>query len=273
MTTWFRGDLHVHSQLSNGADLTPAQIVGEARAAGLDFLAVTEHNLDTDFDAILDLWTPHASGLLILPGCESITDSGHSVTAGPGPAPLRIAAHPRAPYPTGTFTEPFETVDAVEVWNGAWTSDAPWQADNEAALADWHSALIADIPAGNWRPAVGDSDAHLADQLGTPHNVVPAAELTADAVLAAIRAGSGWIAESAAVHLRFAVGPDAMVTVEVDGVPAGYVTLHTERGEVHRSVLPEPIRWSVGDALFVRVEVRHPDGRMAALSNPLITRL
>jgi hypothetical protein len=27
--------------------------------------------------------------------------------------------------------------DAVEVWNGLWTSDRPWNAGNEAALAEW----------------------------------------------------------------------------------------------------------------------------------------
>ena len=188
MTTWFRGDLHVHSHLSGGADLSPARIVEEARATGLDFIAVTEHNLDTD----LDLWTPHAAGLLVLPGREAIGESGHRVTVGAGPLPLRIAAHPRAPYPGGTFAEPWDTVDVVEVWNGAWTSDAPWQADNEAALADWHRALAADIPTGRWRPAVGDSDAHLTGQLGTPHNVVPVPTPALTPVVTRTRAAQSW---------------------------------------------------------------------------------
>ena len=41
---WYRGDCHVHSVCSNGGELTPAQLVAGARAAGLDFLATTEHN-------------------------------------------------------------------------------------------------------------------------------------------------------------------------------------------------------------------------------------
>jgi hypothetical protein len=32
---------------------------------------------------------------------------------------------------------PFLGFDVVEVWNGPWTSDRPWNADNEAALAEW----------------------------------------------------------------------------------------------------------------------------------------
>ena len=41
---WYRGDLHVHTARSNGADLTPAQVVREARAARLDFIATTKHS-------------------------------------------------------------------------------------------------------------------------------------------------------------------------------------------------------------------------------------
>lgn len=31
---------------------------------------------------------------------------------------------------------PYQGFDVVEVWNGQWSSDVPWQADNEAALAE-----------------------------------------------------------------------------------------------------------------------------------------
>jgi hypothetical protein len=30
----------------------------------------------------------------------------------------------------------------VEVWNGRWTSDRPWNADNEAAVAEWAAAWL-----------------------------------------------------------------------------------------------------------------------------------
>ncbi|MEV6693893.1 hypothetical protein AB0M35_20720 [Micromonospora sp. NPDC051196] len=48
---------------------------------------------------------------------------------------LCVAAHPHAPYPSGTLMYPYDWFDVVEVWNGCWASDLPWNADNEAALA------------------------------------------------------------------------------------------------------------------------------------------
>jgi hypothetical protein len=76
---------------------------------------------------------------------------------------------------------PYDGFDAVEVWNGQWTSDRPWNADNEAALAEWGRSLGADVQRCRWRPAMGTSDTHLEDQMGTPHTVVLADELSCDA--------------------------------------------------------------------------------------------
>ncbi|SCG55620.1 PHP domain [Micromonospora halophytica] len=41
---WYRGDCHVHSVYSSGANLTAQQLAAAARVAGLDFVATTEHN-------------------------------------------------------------------------------------------------------------------------------------------------------------------------------------------------------------------------------------
>jgi hypothetical protein len=159
-------------------------------------------------------------------------------------------------------------------------------------LAEWGRSLAAGIHGCGWRPAVGNSDAHLEGQLGTPQTVVWAEELSTEAVLAAIRAGRSWIAESADVELSFVVSTDdctvgvgeqlptcgepAEARVEVEGVPSGVVTVHTERGVVHRESLPGDgsglveFRIDEAESAFVRVEVRHPEGRMAALSNPIM---
>ena len=56
---------------------------------------------------------------------------------------LCVAAHPHAPYAGGVFMYPFEGFDAVEVWNGLWSSDLPWNADNNAAVAEWGRSLAA----------------------------------------------------------------------------------------------------------------------------------
>jgi hypothetical protein len=69
-----------------------------------------------------------------------------------------------------------------------------------------------------------------------------------------------------------------VANVVVRGVPSGTVSFHTEHGRAHRASLPGSgsgavaCRVSAEDSAFVRVEVRHPDGRMAALSNPIVLR-
>ena len=311
---WYRGDCHVHSVLSHGGELTVDQLAAAARAAGLDFVATTEHNTSDAHG----LWARHTGDdLLVILGQEVVTRTGHWLALGIGPGQvvdwrygvrdnvigrhldqvyrsggLCVAAHPHAPYVSGQFMYPYQGFDAVEVWNGLWTSDLPWNADNEAALAEWGRGLAADIHCGKWRPAIGNSDTHLQGQLGTPHTVVLADELSTDAVLAGIRAGRSWVAESAGIELSLAAsaggrragvgerldtgGEPALVRVDVRGVPSGTVSFHSDRGKVHRELLPGDgsgvVEWgtSAEESAFLRVEVRHPGRRMAALSNPVI---
>ena len=309
---WYRGDCHVHSVYSDGK-LTPEQLAAGARAAGLDFIATTEHNTADAHGA----WHAHAGDdLLVILGEEVTTQTGALAGArysagttdrlavpGPGRDGYRhldqvhhagglcVAAHPRAPYPSGVFMYPYEGFDAVEVWNGLWTSDLPWNADNEAALAEWGRGLAADVQGERWRSALGDSDTHLEGQIGIPQTVVLAEELS-DAVLYGIRTGRSWIAESAAVELSLtaaagdnsagigeqlgARGEPIVILAEVRGVPSGAVSFHTDRGTVHRASLPSSgsgtVDWrtSAEESQFVRVEVRHDGGSMAALSNPIL---
>ncbi|WP_329362942.1 CehA/McbA family metallohydrolase [Streptomyces sp. NBC_00669] len=311
---WYRGDCHVHSVRSGGGELTPEELAVRARAAGLDFIATTEHNSA----AAPGVWGHLAADdFLIVLGEEVVTKTGHWLALGIDPGQvvdwnhqvrdglvdrcldqvhrvggLCVAAHPHAPYPSGDFMFPFRGFDVVEVWNGLWTSDQPWNADNEAALAEWGRGLAADLRTGSWRPAMGNSDTHLEGQIGIPHTVVFAEELSTQAVLAAIRAGRSWIAGSADVDVSFTAGADGRVAgvgerlatqgrpvevrAAVRGVPTATVSFHTDRGKVHRASLPDDgpgvVRWetTAEDSAFVRVEVRHPDGAAAALTNPII---
>lgn len=276
--TWYRGDCHVHSALSRGADRTPGQIAAEARENGLAFIVVTEH----DAAAPPGAWEPLAGDdLLVIPGQEAVTRTGHWLALGLGPGQvigsaygvrddaigrhtgevhraggLCVAAHPHAPYPRGAFMYPFDGFDAIEVWNGQWSSDI-----------------------------------HLAGQMGT-HTVVRAAELGARAILDGLRTGRSWIAGSPSVHLSLDVsaagraagigerldtgGEPALVRVTVTGVPSGTVSFHTERGTVHREPLPSDghgtVEWrtTAEESSFVRVEVRHPGRHAAALANPVV---
>ena len=186
----YRGDCHVHSRRSYGAELTAEQLVAGARESGLEFIAVTEHN--TAY--LRAAWESVAGDdLLVIPGQEVVTETG-----GRG--------------------------------------------------------LAAEIHSGRWRPAIGNSDVHLPGQIGTPQTVVRAGELSAQAVLAGIRARGCWIAESAETEVSFTAcagnrkadigerlqtdGEAVVVTVKIRGVLSGAVTFHTDRGRVHRDMLP-----------------------------------
>jgi hypothetical protein len=71
-------------------------------------------------------------------------------------------------------------------------------------------------------------------------------------------------------------GEPIVMVAEVRGVPSGAVSFHTDRGTVHRASLPSSgsgtLEWhtSAEESQFVRVEVRHTGGSMAALSNPIL---
>jgi hypothetical protein len=311
---WYRGDCHVHSANTVAGGLPPEEITTAARDLGLDFVAATGHNTADDHRA----WAPYEDDeLLVIPGQEVVTANGHWLALGLRPGQLVdwryrlgdgvhdarlaevrdgggicVAAHPHVPYPSGVLMYPFDGFDVVEVWNGAWASNAPWQADNRAAVAEWGRSVGSGMHSRRWRPAIGNSDTHFTGQLGVPQTVVWADDLTTEAVLAGIRAGRSWIAASSSIDLSVmahAGGRDAGIgerlvsggervrlTVAVGGVPAGTVSLHTAAGPVHRDSLSDgtaaTVRWetSAAESAFVRVEVHDADGQMAALSNPII---
>jgi hypothetical protein len=68
----------------------------------------------------------------------------------------------------------------------------------------------------------------------------------------------------------------AVVAASVRGVASGRLSFHTEQGRVRSVTLPpggaDEVTWETPatDAGFVRVVVRHRDGSMAALTNPIV---
>jgi len=293
---WYRGDLHTHTVHSDGRR-TPAELAADARAAGLDFLASTEHNTPS---ASL-VWGAHAGGdLLVLDGREVTTRDGHWLALGPRPGAvldwryragdglleralaelhgqggLAVAAHPFKPCHGCAWRFPLGGVDAVEVWNG------PWTPDDEAALARWDRLLAAQGRSGRFLPAVGGSDAHTSDDtVGLPQNVVLADGLERRAVLEGLAAGRCWLASEAAVDLRLeavaggrsagiggrlAVPPGQEVTVRlrVAGAAGCLARLCTDTGPALEAPLgagEAVVEWTTTPAAsaWVRAEVRRP---------------
>jgi hypothetical protein len=324
---WYRGDCHLHTAYSDGTRL-PAEVAAGARAAGLDFMVTTDHNTNASHGA----WGPLAGDdLLIITGEEITTRNGHYLGLGLSPGDwidwryragddvgyvqavqlihrsggIVVPGHPYCPFVACRWKFGYDEADAVEVWNG------PWTTDDESAVDTWDSMLVQAVRGNRrWLPAMGNSDAHSeSHMIGLPHNVVLSDELSRDALLDAISSGRNWIAESSAVDLTFSAAGSGLtagiserlpvaeltpvdVTLEVSGVPNGLVRLVSDEGQVMQASLPASgtgtvsYRTTPSRAAYIRAEVRHlrPDGTpgngngmgpdpqlgpMAALTNPI----
>ncbi|MCW2946328.1 MAG: phosphoesterase domain protein [Actinoallomurus sp.] len=326
---WYRGDSHLHTVYSDGKRL-PSEVATGARAAGLDFMISTDHNTSSSHG----IWGQYAGpDLLVITGEEITTRNGHWLALGLPPGSwidwryrsrddafsrfakqvhrlggLVVPAHPYCPYVACQWKFGYDGADAVEVWNG------PWTYDDESAVDTWDARLGEAMRTGkDWLPAMGNSDAHSAPQvIGLPQTVVNADDLTRDSILAGIRAGRTWIAESSSVTLaltatghgrqagigetlRVPVDAPVDVRVDVSGVPGGTVRLITDEGQMHQESLGAAgsgtVTWRTTASLaaYVRAEVRHPMadgtpgkgnsmgpnlqwGPMAALTNPIVLK-
>nr|WP_305794586.1 PHP-associated domain-containing protein [Halomarina rubra] len=182
--------MHTHTRFFHGFESRPtpfdpvgARLLGEvAHRRGLDGLAFTNH----------DYYEPQAAGPVAhVPGIEVTTTRGHVLVVGPDPPrftrPERLEpeavvemAHDRGcaaiiahPYRNSTVREVDADFDAIEV-NG-----------KHPRTQEWVERLAAD----HGLPLVGGSDAHYPIEVGRAFTRVDADELTAEAVVDAIRDG------------------------------------------------------------------------------------
>ncbi|AKU14958.1 CehA/McbA family metallohydrolase [Luteipulveratus mongoliensis] len=305
---WYRGDSHLHTVHSDGRR-TPAELVADARAAGLDFVTSTDHNT---YSSQLQ-WGDHATDdLLILNGEEVTTRSGHwpaiglpagtwldwryrssnpkafehFVAEAHRAGGLVVAAHPYANCFGCAYEFTYDHVDLVEVWNG------PWDISDEASVTAWHGMLRQ----GQFVAAVGHSDAHNPDNtIGLPQTIVHADKLERGALMKGLAAGRSWIAESSAVdltfrasargrtaeigdHLKVDTGTPITVTCEVSGVPGTTIQAIDQTGPTFSAPVDATgkatLTWTTYARYsnWVRAEVRRGTGLpapMVALTNPI----
>lgn len=113
---WFHGDFHMHGFHSNANAPDWAGFVEQSRAAGLDFLMVTEYVTGRHWQTLGAVQRAHPD-LLIWPGREVITYFGHVNTHGETPLSLE-------------YRHGFEDIRITEVQDGAVAADALFQVNH-----------------------------------------------------------------------------------------------------------------------------------------------
>jgi len=203
-TRLLKGDLHTHTVASDGV-LTLDELGRHARAHGLDFLAITDHNQVVSGETLPDI-----PGLTMLPGVEWTHYKGHanftgvdmpfdgSFIANTNEEVLEKfkAAHERGALIT--INHPFDEnvpftfdldslpFDCYEVWNG------PMRMSNIQAIGTW-SGMLAE---GKKIPIVCGSDYHRSQLFlfpGGPTTCVYALSAGRSDILATLKQGHAYL--------------------------------------------------------------------------------
>jgi hypothetical protein len=260
---WYRGDLHCHTFHSD-AKGGPELLHAAARQAGLDFLAVSDHNTITQ----RRYFHPHSSAdLVFVRAMEVTTDRGHANVFGVDQwvdfrleRPTDAHALSRIVHEKGGLLSinhdkppiPWEYalpgIDCMEVWQQAWLSR------NWISLARYQERLAAGLKIS----AIGGSDFHQPAELrpegpfalARPTTVLWLEELSEDAVLAAMKAGRGYVTESP-------TGPHLALTV--DGAPMGS-TVRGGRAKAHvKGAAGDLLAWFDASGEIARMPIEGDD--------------
>jgi hypothetical protein len=226
---WYRGDLHMHDAHSDGSCLSESgrkvpcplyKTVESAVRRGLDFIAISDHNTISQFDAMREL-QPYFDNLLLIPAREITTFQGHANVYGTTEfIDFRLTSsyvpdinqllkrvqdlhglfsinHPGIPSGENCmgcgWTAPntdFSRVTAIEIVNGD-LREGPG-----SGISLWQEQLNK----GFRLTGLGGSDNHDADlasnarsAVGRPTTVIYSQVLSEHAILDAIRAGHVFI--------------------------------------------------------------------------------
>lgn len=277
---WYRGDLHCHCFHSDAAG-APETLHAAARQAGIDFLAVSDHNTVSQNRYFQPA---SSSDLVFLPAMEVTTEYGHANVFGchewidfriAEPGDTHIVAdevHRRGGLLSINHDKPglpwaleWPAADCMEVWQH------PWLAWNWVSLERWQERLSS----GMRVPAVGGSDWHQPAELqpegpftlARPTTALFLPELSQSAILEAIEAGRGYITEAPdGPHLELMVGDTPMggttvggeVRIETRGAGGDILTLHDATGQIASRVIADDdaaMAFDVTPDRFLRAEI------------------
>lgn len=289
-TRWYRGDLHMHTAHSDGS--CPSQSgrkvpcplflsVQTAAARGLDFIAITDHNADSQNDAMREL-QPYFDRVLLIPGREMTTFHGHFNIFGVtqfidfriAPGGLELNAVLRDALSKGGIA----SVNHAEAPGGEACMGCRWEPPSNLEMSLFSSVEVinggqvmfssarfwdAQLRDGHRLSAIGGSDSHNATSppgppgsIGWPTTVVEADELSVPAILHGIRTGRTFV-DLTASH-------DKVVDFEAD---AG--SSHARMGGTLHTFAREPIQVKIHTVACMGSVVHlFLDGEEVPVSNP-----
>lgn len=222
---WYAGDFHAHTLHSDGS-LGIRQLAARAADAGLDFLAVTDHNTVSHHRRLPGVSAEY--GISLLPGQEVTTARGHANAYGAIPW-VDFRQHPQ------TWVDSVAANGGMLSINHPVDGDCSWQWDLQRKPAHaeiMHSTWQHDLTSTSiwswwnaWGTAgvtpLGGSDFHRLNdgvELGTPTTWVAAADSSPEGILEAALAGRTALSMGSpgggAVLLR--VG-DELVAIDAEG--------------------------------------------------------
>jgi predicted metal-dependent phosphoesterase TrpH len=213
---WYAGDFHVHSVESGDAAPSLEEIATFARAQGLDFVELSDHNTVSQLDFINAAQEKHPD-FLFIPGVEYTTYSGHANGIGAtlwvdhklGQPGVDIAGAARGFRDQGAlFSINHPLFELGDLCIGcAWENDLALEAIDAVEIATAGSATLLGpstldywdglCAQGRHLAAIGGSDDHTAGKgegnlstpIGTPATYVFAKDLSVASILEGIRDG------------------------------------------------------------------------------------
>ena len=221
----YKVDFHVHTDASADGRSSLAELAAAAKAAGLDAMAVTDHNQCTPVPERLE-------GVLLIPGCEVSTQVGH-ITGLFLSQPLDLTVLWANGLPTGqaaveeirrrgglaVLAHPFQKPEA-DAARYSFPLDGVETANARAAYKNPQAhRQAADFAAARKLPSIGGSDGHSAAEVGSAYTLIEAEALTLAALREAVAAGS---CQGALVRNtpRFRKGLSQLAAARRSGSPA-----------------------------------------------------
>ncbi|ESQ85222.1 hypothetical protein AEAC466_05790 [Asticcacaulis sp. AC466] len=286
---WYRGDFHSHSAhsdgncLSLGGQTVPCPVfltLEAAKARGLDFIALSDHNSISQYDAEREL-QPYFDTLLLIPAREITTFHGHANIFGTTEfVPFRLGTkdlpdvktlagivhakgalisinHPMAPTGEACMgcgwdaPTDYADIDAVEVVNGGSVFAQHGVEGPTDGIPFWQARLNE----GHHLTAIGGSDNHDAPDtpehrspVGLPTTVIYAENLSQTALLIGLKKGRAFV--------DMGVGVDRILDLKasVEG-----------RAEKKVAVMGETLAVHANSNVLVEVEVKGEAGSRAEL--------